>query len=243
MPLASLAPVLALPDVVFHPLTPGLSADVAAMTAQGYRVRDLTGFYEAGFDDVAAHMAALDAVVTIDSAPLHLGGALGRPVLAMLDHVSHWCWGSGETQPWYESVEPYRTGAGCLGAGGRAGCGAVAGDGTCRAVPVARKRTRLKSNSAASGSLTETPSATGFASMPTAWFSEVSVARFNGAEQPVVSRTVMAHAVVPRNVLIFLLLEYLITWLAHALGLGGPLAFAMQGSFIAWGGERRIRPV
>jgi hypothetical protein len=93
---------------VFHPLTPGLSADVAAMTAQGYRVRDLTGFYEAGFDDVAAHMAALDAVVTIDSAPLHLGGALGRPVLAMLDHVSHWCWGSGETQPWYESVELYR---------------------------------------------------------------------------------------------------------------------------------------
>ncbi len=93
---------------VFHPLTPGLSADVAAMTAQGYRVRDLTGLYEAGFDDVAAHVAALDAVVTIDSAPLHLGGALGRPVLAMLDHVSHWCWGNAEAQPWYDSVELYR---------------------------------------------------------------------------------------------------------------------------------------
>jgi tetratricopeptide (TPR) repeat protein len=108
IPLASLAPVLALPNVVFHPLTPGLSADVAAMTAQGYRVCDLTGLYEAGFDDVAAHVAALDAVVTIDSAPLHLGGALGRPVLAMLDHVSHWCWGNAETQPWYDSVELYR---------------------------------------------------------------------------------------------------------------------------------------
>jgi tetratricopeptide (TPR) repeat protein len=108
MPLASLAPVLALPDVVFHPLTPGLGADVAEMATQGYRVRDLTGLYDAGFDDVAAHVAALDAVVTIDSAPLHLGGALGRPVLAMLDHVSHWCWGNEEAQPWYDSVELYR---------------------------------------------------------------------------------------------------------------------------------------
>jgi tetratricopeptide (TPR) repeat protein len=108
IPLAALAPVLALPDVVFHPLTPGRHADVAALTAQGYRTCDLTGHYNAGFDDVAAHVTALDAIVTIDSAPLHLGGALGRPVLAMLDHVSHWCWGNEEAQPWYESVELFR---------------------------------------------------------------------------------------------------------------------------------------
>ncbi|MGA7777106.1 MAG: tetratricopeptide repeat protein [Paraburkholderia sp.] len=108
IPLAELAPVLTLPNVVFHPLTPGLTEDVAAMTAQGYRVRDLTGHYAAGFDDVAAHVTALDALLTIDSAPLHLGGALGLPVLAMLDHVSHWCWGVAETQRWYHSVVLYR---------------------------------------------------------------------------------------------------------------------------------------
>ncbi|CAE6700833.1 hypothetical protein R69888_00734 [Paraburkholderia haematera] len=108
IPLAALAPILALPNVVFHPLTPGRHADVEAFSAQGYRVRDLTAHYQAGFDDVAAHVSTLDAVVTIDSAPLHLGGALGRPVLAMLDHVSHWCWGNEETQPWYDSVELFR---------------------------------------------------------------------------------------------------------------------------------------
>lgn len=108
IPLAELAPVLALPGVVFHPLTPGRSVDVTALTAQGYRVRDLTAQYEAGFDDVAAHLCALDVLLTIDSAPLHLGGALGLPVLAMLDHVSHWCWGSEETQPWYDTVEMFR---------------------------------------------------------------------------------------------------------------------------------------
>lgn len=108
IPLAALTPILALPNVVFHPLTPGRHADVAALSAQGYRICDLTAHYQAGFDDVAAHVSALDAVVTIDSAPLHLGGALGRPVLAMLDHVSHWCWGNEETQPWYESVDLFR---------------------------------------------------------------------------------------------------------------------------------------
>lgn len=108
IPLAALAPVFTLPNVVFHPLTPGRHADVAALSAQGYRVCDLTAHYPAGFDDVAAHVTALDAVVTIDSAPLHLGGALGRPVLAMLDHVSHWAWGNEEAQPWYDSVDLFR---------------------------------------------------------------------------------------------------------------------------------------
>jgi hypothetical protein len=39
---------------------------------------------------------------------LHLGGALGHRVLAMLDHVSHWSWGNAETQPWYDSVDLFR---------------------------------------------------------------------------------------------------------------------------------------
>ncbi|MGF6768819.1 tetratricopeptide (TPR) repeat protein [Paraburkholderia sp. GAS199] len=108
IPLDALEPILALPNVVFHPLTPGRAADAAALAARGYRLDDHTARYTQGFDDAAAHLAALDALVTIDSAPLHLGGALGRPVLAMLDHVSHWSWGNEETQPWYDSVELFR---------------------------------------------------------------------------------------------------------------------------------------
>ncbi|MFM0309716.1 hypothetical protein P0D71_18185 [Paraburkholderia sp. RL17-383-BIF-A] len=108
IPLAALAPLLALPDVVFHPLTPARHADVTALAAQGYHLCDLTDGYEHGFDDVAAHLAALDALVTIDSAPLHLGGALGHRVVAMLDHVSHWSWGTQESQFWYDSVDLFR---------------------------------------------------------------------------------------------------------------------------------------
>jgi tetratricopeptide (TPR) repeat protein len=106
--LAALAPILAMQNVVFYPLTPGRPNDVTALLERGYRVCDLTAQYTDGFDDVAAHVTALDATVTIDSAPLHLGGALGRPVFAMLDHVSHWCWRDAEAQPWYDSVELFR---------------------------------------------------------------------------------------------------------------------------------------
>jgi hypothetical protein len=108
IPLEALLPLRALKNVVFHPLTPGKEVETESLAQLGFSVCNLTTQYRQGFDDVAAHVAALDVLVTIDSAPLHLGGALGRPVLAMLDHVSHWCWGVGETQRWYDSVELFR---------------------------------------------------------------------------------------------------------------------------------------
>ncbi|MFC0397524.1 tetratricopeptide repeat protein [Paraburkholderia rhizosphaerae] len=108
IPLEALLPLRSLKDVMFHPLTPGKEVETETLAQLGFSVCNLTGHYRQGFDDVAAHVAALDVVVTIDSAPLHLAGALGRPVLAMLDHVSHWCWGIGETQRWYDSVELFR---------------------------------------------------------------------------------------------------------------------------------------
>jgi tetratricopeptide (TPR) repeat protein len=108
IPLEALLPLRALRHVVFHPLTPGKEVETETLAQLGFNVCNLTARYQQGFSDVAAHVAALDVLVTIDSAPLHLAGALGRPVLAMLDHVSHWCWGIDESQRWYRSVELFR---------------------------------------------------------------------------------------------------------------------------------------
>jgi tetratricopeptide (TPR) repeat protein len=108
IPLEALLPLRSLKNVLFHPLTPGKEVETESLAQLGFGVCNLTAHYRQGFDDVAAHVAALDVLVTIDSAPLHLAGALGRPVLAMLDHVSHWCWGVGQTQRWYDSVELLR---------------------------------------------------------------------------------------------------------------------------------------
>jgi Glycosyltransferase family 9 (heptosyltransferase) len=62
------------------------------------------------FLDTAAAIAALDLVVTVDTAVLHLAGALGRPAL-MLMHGRHadWRWLHAQDVPvWYPSVRLVR---------------------------------------------------------------------------------------------------------------------------------------
>ncbi len=59
----------------------------------------------ADFLDTAEIIAGLDRVVTIDTSVAHLAGAMGKPVLLLLQHyLSDWRW----TLPWYPSVEILR---------------------------------------------------------------------------------------------------------------------------------------
>lgn len=63
----------------------------------------------AGFADLADAMAAMDLVISIDSAPAHLAGALGRPCWLLLHHLPDWRWGmAGAETPWYPSLRLYR---------------------------------------------------------------------------------------------------------------------------------------
>ncbi|MGH8663383.1 MAG: tetratricopeptide repeat protein [Burkholderiales bacterium] len=57
------------------------------------------------YDRTAALVCALDSIVSVCTALIHLGGALGRPVLVMAPHSPEWRYGiSGESMPWYPSV-------------------------------------------------------------------------------------------------------------------------------------------
>ena len=57
------------------------------------------------FAETAAIMANLDLVITIDSAPAHLAGALGRPVWLLNRATSEWRWGWKQAQTfWYPSM-------------------------------------------------------------------------------------------------------------------------------------------
>jgi len=109
VPVDQLEPLLTVPGITWFALSPGRSATVEQWRAQGIQMVDPTAHFEAGFDDVAALLANLDLVVTIDSGPAHLAGALGVPTCLMIDHVSAWFWGD-QTQrtPWYDSVELFR---------------------------------------------------------------------------------------------------------------------------------------
>lgn len=60
-------------------------------------------------DELAALMSALDLVVSVANTNVHLAGALGRPVWALLSRRPEWRYGaSGDTMPWYPSVKLFR---------------------------------------------------------------------------------------------------------------------------------------
>ena len=60
-------------------------------------------------DDTATLLAGLDLLITCDSAPAHLAGALGIPCWLLLPYVPDWRWGLiGSSTPWYRSVEIIR---------------------------------------------------------------------------------------------------------------------------------------
>jgi len=61
------------------------------------------------FADTAAIVAAVDAVVTIDTAVAHLAGGLGWPTLVMVSTACDWRWlTEGNTTPWYPNVRIIR---------------------------------------------------------------------------------------------------------------------------------------
>lgn len=67
---------------------------------------------DAGSDDplaAARVMRALDLVVTVDSMPAHLAGALGVPVWTLLCHEADWRWLEGrDDSPWYPTMRLFR---------------------------------------------------------------------------------------------------------------------------------------
>jgi ADP-heptose:LPS heptosyltransferase len=60
-------------------------------------------------DETAALMTALDIVVTVCSSVVHLGGALGARVVALVPASPEWRYlRAGERMPWYPAVELVR---------------------------------------------------------------------------------------------------------------------------------------
>lgn len=61
------------------------------------------------YEDTAALVAALDLVVSVCTAVIHLGGALGKPVWVMAPFSPEWRYGFGTVgMPWYPSVQVFR---------------------------------------------------------------------------------------------------------------------------------------
>ncbi len=103
--LAELAP-LAVLDAEFVSLQKG--ASICAGQWPGPRLHDPMRDVQ-DFADTAALLEHLDLVVSVDTAMVHLAGAMGKPVLMLDRFDSCWRWLSGRTDsPWYPSLRIFR---------------------------------------------------------------------------------------------------------------------------------------
>ena len=105
------APLLTLPGVDFIDLQHFDCADerraiCSGGTASLHRWPDAHEEY----DETAALVAALDLVVSVQTAVVHLAGALGKEAWALLPESPEWRYQqSGSAMPWYPSVKLVRT--------------------------------------------------------------------------------------------------------------------------------------
>ena len=109
IPLAHWRPLLEIPNLDFISLQHSdCVAELAAVRDSGTRVEHWQEAID-DYADTAALISALDLVVSVQTAAVHLSGALGKPVWALISAVPEWRYGAeGETMPWYPSVRLIR---------------------------------------------------------------------------------------------------------------------------------------
>jgi ADP-heptose:LPS heptosyltransferase len=105
-----LAPLLARTDLRFVSLQHGdVHEDLARMRSAAGTTPVHWPEVPSDPDEAAALMVALDATITVCSSVVHLGGAMGARVLAMVPATPEWRYlRSGDRLPWYPSVELFR---------------------------------------------------------------------------------------------------------------------------------------
>jgi hypothetical protein len=85
------------PHVTFVNLQPGEPPPADGWLDAGARIRD--------WDDTVALIDSLDLVIGVDTAVVHVAGAMGRPVWTLRSYSPDWRWGVGvEETRWYPSM-------------------------------------------------------------------------------------------------------------------------------------------
>ena len=103
--LADLSPLFDLPGTKFYSLQKEPRAEDSSELA---RITDLGRVLD-DFGTTAQTMNRLDLIISVDTAPVHLAGALGRPAWLLLPHRAEWRWAlKSKSSPWYPTVQIFR---------------------------------------------------------------------------------------------------------------------------------------
>jgi tetratricopeptide (TPR) repeat protein len=115
--LAELAPLFEKSGTAFYSLQYGDRRDELAAIRESCRIEmpDLAPAAGADIDELAAAIAALDLVITVDNSVAHLSGALGKPTWILLPFSAEWRYGrpagDDDAMPWYPSARLFRQSA------------------------------------------------------------------------------------------------------------------------------------
>jgi hypothetical protein len=97
-----------LPGVSLYSLQKGLrTADIQTLGAQAL-IQDV-GSKLTDFAETAALLPQLDLLVSVDTAVVHLAGALGVPTFVLMPYTPDWRWLRGrDDTPWYPTLRLFR---------------------------------------------------------------------------------------------------------------------------------------
>jgi hypothetical protein len=106
--LAEFAPLAAVPGVTLVSLQKGAGSEQVAEHPE-LKVLDLGPELGPDLDDLAGLLMNLELLVAVDTAPVHLAGALGRPVWVALAFNNDWRWMIERSDsPWYPTARLFR---------------------------------------------------------------------------------------------------------------------------------------
>jgi hypothetical protein len=106
--LARLAPLAKVPETRFVGAQTGEAASQVKSAPVGMELIDMSEELK-DFADTAALIANLDLVISVDTAIVHLAGAMGKPVWVLLPFLPDWRWLlEREDSPWYPTMRLFR---------------------------------------------------------------------------------------------------------------------------------------
>ena len=114
IPLSQFEPVARVPGVRLFSLQKGYGTEQLAERRGQETLAERWGVVALGdrlsdFTDTAAVMKNLDLIISADTSPLHLAGALGMPAWAALPSAACWRWLlEREDTPWYPTMRLFR---------------------------------------------------------------------------------------------------------------------------------------
>jgi tetratricopeptide (TPR) repeat protein len=106
-PLATLAPLLGVPNVAWYSLQKGDGEDQIPSVPAAARIRQLDARND--FARKAALIAELDLVISVCTSNAHLAGALGKPLWVLLAFAPDWRWRLDRSDSlWYPTAHLFR---------------------------------------------------------------------------------------------------------------------------------------